>query len=310
MATASTRRSGELPTSAVGLYLNRVGRISLLTAEQEVELAAAIAAGRAAAEQIEAQARRVGEPPQDHPDLRALVERGEDARTTMVNANLRLVFSIARRYAHCELALADLIQEGNLGLLRAVEKFDGNRGFRFSTYASGWIVQSIGRAVGQNRLVRVPPKVHAEVVAVRRCHDRLWEALGRTPDAHEVAAELGIDERRVRRLSRVDVRPVSLDDPMSDVGASVLADDGDAPDQVAHRRLVGEQVEGALGSLPGPERDVLCARFGIGGVSRSITSTAHHLGMSASSVRVLERSALAALRQRPALRRLVVDLNA
>jgi len=258
---------------AVRAYLREIGKVRLLTAAQEVELAQAMEAGSA------------------------------EARSRLTEANLRLVVSIAKKYANRGLPLLDLIQEGNLGLIRAVDKFDYRRGFKFSTYATWWIRQAVQRAIAdRGRTVRIP--VHqAELIGkMVRVADRLRAELGRQPDEREIGLEMGLDKERVSWLFQVAQEPVSLETPVGEDGDSELGqfiEDRSTPtphDEVA-RTLMRDEVEDVLDTLPARERRVMQLRFGlIDGHQRSLDEVAGRLGVSRQAVREIERAALGRLK--------------
>ena len=258
---------------AVRAYLREIGKVRLLTAAQEVELAQAMEGGSI------------------------------EARHHLMEANLRLVVSIAKKYANRGLPLLDLIQEGNLGLIRAVDKFDYRRGFKFSTYATWWIRQAVQRAIAdRGRTVRIP--VHqAELIGkMVRVADRLRAELGRQPDEDEIALEMGLDKERVSWLFQVAQEPVSLETPVGEDGDSELGQfiedrSTPSPHEEAARQLMREEVEDVLDSLPARERRVMQLRFGlIDGHQRSLDEVAGRLGVSRQAVREIERAALGRLK--------------
>jgi RNA polymerase primary sigma factor len=257
----------------VRAYLNEIGRVDLLTAREEVELAQQIEAGSQA------------------------------ARQHLIEANLRLVVSIARKYLVRGMPLLDLIQEGNLGLMRAVEKFDHRRGFKFSTYATWWIRQAITRSIAdRSRTIRVPVHVTDRINRVIRVSRRLSQELGRDPDDEEVAEEAGMTPEQVRELLGIAREPVSLDAPVGDEEDSRLEDfiedrDAEAPPEAATRTLLTGQLEDVLFTLTPRERRVLQLRFGLADdQQRTLEEVGRRLGMTRDRVRKIERSALAKLR--------------
>jgi RNA polymerase primary sigma factor len=257
----------------VRAYLNEIGRVQLLTAREEVELAQQIEAGSQA------------------------------ARQHLIEANLRLVVSIARKYLVRGMPLLDLIQEGNLGLMRAVEKFDHRRGFKFSTYATWWIRQAITRSIAdRSRTIRVPVHVTDRINRVIRVSRRLSQELGRDPDHEEVAEEAGITPDQVRELLMISREPVSLDAPVGDEEDSRLEDfiedrDAEAPPEAATRTLLTGQLEDVLFTLTPRERRVLQLRFGLADdQQRTLEEVGRRLGMTRDRVRKIERSALSKLR--------------
>jgi RNA polymerase primary sigma factor len=292
------------------LYLDEIGRHPLLTKEDEVRLSQAYQAGLAARERL------AGAGPDDpaRPELEAAVERGERARKTMVEANLRLVVSIARRYQPTGLPLGDLVQEGNLGLLRAVEMFDWRKGFKFSTYATWWIKQAIARGAADRgaSVIRLPVHVDEQVGRLRRTRARLHEQLGREPSEAELAAELGLPEASVARLQRATQAVTSLDTPVGDEGTvlqDLLEDDAAAgPDELALEAVGREALDAALAVLSERERKVLTLRFGLDtGEPSTLEEVGAVMGFSRERARQVERSALAALR-RPQIRASLEDL--
>jgi RNA polymerase primary sigma factor len=268
------------------LYLDEIGRHPLLTAEDEVRLAKAYEAG------------------------------DERARRAMVESNLRLVVSIARRYWATGLPLADLVQEGNLGLLRAVEKFDWRRGVKFSTYATWWIKQAITRGAADRGAspIRLPVHVDEQLGRLRRAQTRLAERLGREPSTGELAAELRLPADAVERLLGSAWAVASLDTPVGDDGAALqdlLTDDSAAgPDALALEAVGREALEQVLAGLPERARQVLVLRFGLdSGTPRTLEEVGAVMGISRERARQMERRALAALR-RPEVRARLEDLAA
>jgi len=294
------------------LYLDEVGRHPLLTKEDEVELSQAFEAGQAAQS-------RLAELPSDHHDvamLRREAARGEAARRKMIESNLRLVVSIARRFSATGLPLGDLVQEGNLGLLRAVEKFDWRKGFKFSTYATWWIRQAIARGAADRgaRAIRLPVHVDEQVGRLRRTQTRLHESLGREPSDEELAVELDMPVEKVLRLKDTAQAITSLDTPIGDDGAALqdfLEDDSAAgPDELAVEAVGREALEQVLQALPERERQVLILRFGLdSGTPRTLEEVGAVMGFSRERARQVERDALASLRS-PEIRARLEDLAA
>ena len=294
------------------LYLDEVGRHPLLTKDDEVELSQAFEAGQAAAA-------RLAENPSDRREvarLRVEVARGEAARRKMIESNLRLVVSIARRFSATGLPLGDLVQEGNLGLLRAVEKFDWRKGFKFSTYATWWIRQAIARGAADRgaRAIRLPVHVDEQVGRLRRTQTRLHESLGREPTDDELAEELDMPVEKVLRLKDTAQAITSLDTPIGDDGAALqdfLEDDSAAgPDELAVEAVGREALEQVLGALPERERQVLILRFGLdSGTPRTLEEVGAVMGFSRERARQVERDALASLRS-PEIRARLEDLAA
>jgi RNA polymerase sigma factor (sigma-70 family) len=294
------------------LYLDDIGRHPLLTKDDEVELSQAFEAGQAA--QLALAGLAAGHP--DRPRLEAEAERGEWARRKMIESNLRLVVSIARRFTATGLPLSDLVQEGNLGLLRAVEKFDWRRGFKFSTYATWWIRQAIARGAADRgaRTVRLPVHMDEQVGRLRRAQARLVELLGREPSDAELAAELDMPERRVAWLLAVAQATVSLDTPVGDDGPRLqdFVEDQEAPgpDVLAIEAVGREALAAALTALPERERQVLILRFGLdSGTPRTLEEVGTVMGFSRERARQVENAALAVLRS-PEFRARLEDLTA
>ena len=306
---ARTARTAEL--DLFRLYLDEIGRPPLLTAEDEVRLARAWEAG------LDAQRRLAAVTAQDpsRPELEAAAERGERARRTMIESNLRLVVSIARRFSATGLPLGDLVQEGNLGLLRAVEKFDWRKGCKFSTYATWWIRQAIARGVADRgaRAIRLPVHIDEQVGRLRRAQAGLAERLGREPSTGELAAALQLPVEGVVRLQGAAQAITSLDTPIGDDGAALqdlLEDDsGVGPDELAVEAVAHQALEQALAALPERARQVLILRYGLdSGTPRTLEEVAAVIGVSRERARQVERSALAALR-RPEVRARLEDLD-
>ena len=281
------------------LYLDEVGRHPLLTKQDEVALSQAYEQGLAAG-------LRLGGLPADDPrraELVLVAERGERARRKMIESNLRLVVSIARRFSATGLPLGDLVQEGNLGLLRAVEKFDWRKGFKFSTYATWWIRQAIARGAADRgaRAIRLPVHVDEQVGRLRRTQTRLHEQLGREPTDAELAVELDMPAERVARLQDTAQAITSLDTPIGDDGAALqdfLEDEAAVgPDELAVEAVGREALEQVLQALPERERQVLVLRFGLdSGTPRTLEEVGAVMGFSRERARQVERDALAALR--------------
>jgi RNA polymerase primary sigma factor len=311
--TASTQTgpgTGEL--DLFRLYLDEVGRHPLLTKEDEIRLSQAYQAGLAAHTKL---AKLDPEDPA-RVALQAIVDRGERARRTMIESNLRLVVSIARRYVATGLPLADLVQEGNLGLLHAVEKFDWRKGCKFSTYATWWIRQAIARGAADRgaRAIRLPVHVDEQVGRLRRTQTRLHELLGREPTDEELADELDMPLEKVHRLLDTAQAITSLDTPIGDDGAAlqdfVEDDSAIGPDELAVEVLGREALEQVLAALPARERQVLILRFGLdSGTPRTLEEVGAVIGCSRERARQIERDALITLRS-PTIRARLEDLAA
>ncbi len=293
----------------VRLYLDEIGRAPLLDAATEVALAQRIEAGVYAqflltslgqrrAVKLRA-ARRVA----TSRELVALAADGEAAKRLFIRANLRLVVSLARRYSRSSLPLLDLIQEGNVGLVRAVEKFDYARGFKFSTYATWWIRQSIGRAIAeQGRVVRLPVHQVEKLSRLGRTRRELSLTLGREPTDAEVAAEMDLPVEVVADLDTISRQPASLDALVGDSGATTLGDLVDAaeagPEDLVVEQASRQQLAALIGSLGEREHAVIRARYGLEhGRRETYDEIATRLGLSRERVRQIEREALDRLRQ-------------
>ena len=293
---------------ALPLYLREIGRVPLLTAQDEVRLSQAIEGGRAALERLQSE---------NHLDdaerqqLLDLVSQGDTAREALADANLRLVVSVARRYSNRGVPLIDLIQEGNLGLLRAVEKFDWRRGFKFSTYATWWIRQAVSRAIADDaRTIRIPVHLYDVVNRMARISSQLHQELGREPTDEEVGALLHMSADRVRELNQVLPQPVSLDGfvgedqdtPLSDM---VADDDATTIESVAEQRLLADRVRDTLQTLTPRERRVIELRFGlIGDKDETLTSIGREIGVTRERIRQIESKALRKLRHPSRAKRL------
>jgi RNA polymerase primary sigma factor/RNA polymerase nonessential primary-like sigma factor len=289
----------------LGQYLTQIAATPLLDAEQEVRLAQRIEAGMNALEEL----RRADE--EERPlsrarcrELAVLIHDGQAAKDHMVRANLRLVVAMAKRHAHRGLSLLDVIQEGNLGLIRAVEKFDHTKGFKFSTYATWWIRQSIERGLARHaRTVRLPVYVVEELHKLARSERRLRAELGREPTEAEAARDSGFSEEKVARLRRVGQETVSLDMPVGDTGETVVGDLIPASDvlqaaDVAEYRALAEDLRAAVGTLPPREAMILSLRYGLhDGHQRTLEEIARQVGLTRERVRQLEKLSLVHLRE-------------
>ncbi len=284
----------------VRLYLREIGRVPLLTAAEEVELARQVEAGVFAAERLMTQTTS------DRglrAELSAVADAGERAKARLLEANLRLVVSVARRYVGRGLPLLDLIQEGNLGLIRAVEKFDYTRGFKFSTYATWWIRQAVTRAIAdQARTIRMPVHVVETLNRIRRQHRVLSQDLGREPTVAELASSVGLPEERITDLLEMAPEPVSLSVRVGETGETELGEliedsDTGGPADVVNQHLMGEFVDEALDSLGERERDVVRLRFGLeDGAPHTLEEVGQRFGVTRERVRQIEAKSLAKLR--------------
>ena len=288
----------------LGVYLHDIRHSSLLSRSDEEHLARTIEEGRAASEELEEQGDRL--PPERRRHLHELISRCEQATRRFVESNLRLVVSIAKRYRHPRLPLPDLVQEGNLGLMQAVRRFDHTKGFRFSTYATFWIRQSISRAISSSgRLIRLPEEAGDTAKRISRTRETMEAELGRAPTVDEVAAELGMTPARVAELLTAAVEPMSTSERVGSPDGPELAEalvDASGEDllEAALADMVPEQVERLLERLDDRDRRVLCLRFGLDGHKpRSRAAVGECLGLSGERIRQIEARALGRLRRLP-----------
>ncbi len=283
----------------VRIYLREIGRVPLLTASDEVELAKSIEAGLFADEKL-----RGSSPPEgaEAADLQFLVAEGDRAKQRLIEANLRLVVSIAKRYIGRGLVFLDLIQEGNLGLIRAVEKFDYTRGYKFSTYATWWIRQAITRAIAdQARTIRVPVHMVETINKLARVQRQLHQDLGREATPDEIAAEMGIDPERVTDIQRIAQEPVSLQSPIgeeeSDLGDFIEDADAVVPIEAAAFIMLQDQLERVLDDLSCREQRIIQLRFGLtDGHPRTLEEVGREFGVTRERIRQIESKTLAKLR--------------
>ncbi|HET9729138.1 MAG TPA: RNA polymerase sigma factor RpoD [Acidimicrobiia bacterium] len=295
----------------VRMYLKEIGKVPLLTAAQEVTLAKRIEAGLAAANKLDPPLdEETGMPvvtveisEKQRASLHAVQRDGELARRQLTEANLRLVVSIAKRYVGRGMALLDLIQEGNLGLIRAVEKFDYTKGFKFSTYATWWIRQAITRAIAdQARTIRIPVHMVETMNKVLRIQRQMLQELGREPTVEEIAAKVELTPDKVREIQRIAQEPVSLETPVGEEDDSLLGDFVEdpnviAPATAAARALLSEAIEEALQELNDRERAVVRLRFGLDdGQIRTLEEVGKEFGVTRERIRQIESKTLAKLR--------------
>jgi RNA polymerase sigma factor (sigma-70 family) len=283
----------------VRAYLNGIGRTKLLTAAQEVDLAKRVEAGLYAEELVTA-----GAEPVLAADLRVVAQEGRAAKDHLLEANLRLVVSIAKRYTGRGMAFLDLIQEGNLGLIRAVEKFDYTKGYKFSTYATWWVRQAITRGIAQQaRVVRLPVHVVEELNQVGGARRTLERQLGRDPEPEEIAVELGMDIERVLDLIAWGRDHVSLDTPVDENGDTSLGDlmaqeTSPGPDDTVLDVEARERLDSLVRQLDDRAADIIRARYGLlDGRQHKLADIGARHGISAERVRQLEREALQKLRR-------------
>ena len=293
--------SGVSSDDTVGLYLKEMARVPLLSTEEEVELARRLEAGNAARAEmarldgsLDDEARLV---------LEAIVEDGKAARDHLIKANTRLVVSIAKKYMGRGVHFLDLIQEGNLGLMKAVEKFDYTRGYRFSTYATWWIRQTITRAIAdQGRTIRVPVHMSDRIRRLYKTARQLEQEHGRKPTAEEIAERMGLEPRKVQWMLKVSWRPMSLERPVgeeedSELGSFIEAHSTPTPTQSAYQNLLRERVEEVLGTLTAREARILRLRFGLqNGRSYTLEEVGQKFGLTRERIRQIEGKALRRLR--------------
>jgi RNA polymerase sigma factor (sigma-70 family) len=289
----------------VRLYLNDVGRFALLTRADEVRLAQTVEAGRQArAELSDAELAMADQLPSARQrELRRLIRDGDEATETFVKANLRLVVSIAKRYQGSEVPLLDLVQDGNLGLIHAVGKFDWRKGFKFSTYATWWIRQAITRGIANTgRTVRLPMHAADLLVRVTNTRGRLETKLGRRPTIAELAADLALDEHRVAEILRYTAEPMSLSQPLRSDGDDELGDvvadrSAVSPFEAAAASLLSGEVAKLLIVLDERERMVLQLRFGLDcGTPRTLDEVGAHFNLTRERIRQIEAKAISKLR--------------
>ncbi|MDQ1375102.1 MAG: polymerase primary sigma factor [Actinomycetota bacterium] len=300
-------QAGGPGSDPVRMYLKEIGKVPLLTAEQEVSLARRIEAGLAAAVRIAELEDEYGSsseiPPQTLFAEERVVTDGLAAKSLLIEANLRLVVSIAKRYRNRGLAFLDLIQEGNLGLMRAVEKFDYTKGFKFSTYATWWIRQAITRAIAdQARTIRIPVHMVETINKVVRVQRQTLQELGREPTIEELAARVDMVPARVREILRINQDTVSLEQPIGDEEdfslSDVIEDQGAVvPADAAARAMLNEAVKQALGELSEREQKVVRLRFGLDdGQMRTLEEVGKEFGVTRERIRQIESKTLAKLR--------------
>jgi RNA polymerase primary sigma factor len=284
----------------VGLYLKEMARVPLLTTEEEVALAKRLEAGLVAQEDIE-HVRQQDEKRRN--SLILAIEDGRDARDHLIKANTRLVVSIAKRYMGRGVPFLDLIQEGNLGLMKAVEKFDYTRGYRFSTYATWWIRQTITRAIAdQGRTIRVPVHMSDRIRHLYKTARQLEQENGRKPTPEEIAAQMDLEPRKVQWMLKVSWRPLSLERPVgeeedSELGSFIEDDSTPTPTQSAYQNLLREKVEEVLSTLTPREARILRLRFGLqNGRQYTLEEVGQKFGLTRERIRQIEGKALRRLR--------------
>ena len=303
--TRKTAPKGEGGTSdAVRMYLREIGQVDLLTIDDERRLAQLIEDGKVAAGRLD----EVGESglvlaSGEDRSLTRAVGRGERAKSELTQANLRLVVSIAKRYSGRGMQLLDLIQEGNLGLMRAVDKFDHTKGFKFSTYATWWIRQAITRSIAdQARTIRIPVHMVEHMNRVTRAKRQMHQELEREPTVEELAVRVQIEPDRVRELLRISQDPLSLDSPIGDEDESNLGDfieddSVDSPADAATRAMLTNAVGEVLGELSEREQEIVRLRFGLdGGRAKTLEEVGKEFGVTRERIRQIESKTLAKLR--------------
>lgn len=296
----------------VRMYLKEIGKVPLLSADEEIELAQKMEAGSVAVEKIPLLKDRLAETGDEQEkeeiqaEIKALqldVDRGSDAKKRLAEANLRLVVSIAKRYVGRGMLFLDLIQEGNLGLIKAVEKFDYRKGYKFSTYATWWIRQAITRAIAdQARTIRIPVHMVETINKLIRVSRQLLQELGREPTPEEIAEEMKMPVERVREILKISQEPVSLETPIgeeedSHLGDFIKDDNVPVPADAATFTLLKEQLEEVLGTLTEREQKVLTLRFGLeDGRARTLEEVGKEFNVTRERIRQIEAKALRKLR--------------
>jgi RNA polymerase primary sigma factor len=293
----------------IGLYLKEVSRVPLLTATEEVALAQRIERGRMAREELA----KGKVTPRRRTELRRFIEDGWSAREHLITANSRLVISVAKKYMGRGVPFLDLIQEGNIGLIRATKKFDDRRGHKFSTYATWWIRQAVTRAIAdQGRTIRVPVHMGDQINKLLRVQHQLTQRLGREPSVEELAEALDVPPKKVENMIQVARRPLSLETPTDDEEDSVLGDfieDDEAPppDDTATYNLLKEHLGEVLNGLPPREVRILQLRYGLlDGQAYTLEEVGRKMGVTRERVRQIEAQALSRLRH-PTIRRKLRD---
>jgi RNA polymerase primary sigma factor len=291
--------SGISSDDTVGLYLKEMARVPLLTTEEEVRLAKLLVKGQ----QAERELAKNSHDPEERARLEKIVEEGKAAREHIIKANTRLVVSIAKKYMGRGVPFLDLIQEGNLGLMKAVEKFDYRRGYRFSTYATWWIRQTITRAIAdQGRTIRVPVHMSDRIRRLYKTARQLEQEHGRKPTPEEIAEEMDLEPRKVQWMLKVSWRPLSLERPVgeeedSELGSFIEDDSTPTPTQSAYQHLLREKMEEVLSTLTPREARILRLRFGLqNGRSYTLEEVGQKFGLTRERIRQIEGKALRRLR--------------
>lgn len=284
----------------MGVYLNQANRVPLLTREEEVELAKRIEQGRIASKKMV----EGSDSPNDGAQLRHMIEDGLAAREHLILANLRLVFSVAKKYSGRGVQLMDLVQEGHIGLMRAAKKFDYHRGYKFSTYATWWIRQAISRALAdQGRTIRLPVHMGEKITKMYRTRHQLTQELGHDPTIEELARELGKSPKKIKEMTRFSRRPLSLELPVGDgddavLGSFVEDTSSPEPEESVAESLMEENVQEVLEELPAREVRVLQLRFGLWGERvHTLNEVGKKMGVTRERVRQIQANAIRRLRR-------------
>ena len=299
----------------VRMYLKEIGKVPLLAPDEEIELAQKMSAGNLAKEQLE-EAEEGSLSPEDQAELKKLAKAGDAAKQKLAEANLRLVVSIAKRYVGRGMLFLDLIQEGNLGLIKAVEKFDYTKGYKFSTYATWWIRQAITRAIAdQARTIRIPVHMVETINKVIRVSRQLLQELGHDPSPDEIAEEMNMPVQKVREILEIAQEPVSLETPIgeeedSHLGDFIEDDTASEPSEAASFTLLKEQLVDVLSTLTPREEKVLKLRFGIeDGRTRTLEEVGKEFNVTRERIRQIEAKALRKLRHPSRSKKLKDFLN-
>ncbi len=301
----------------VRMYLKEIGKVPLLSAEEETELAMGMSAGYAARDQLDELEDSGEEIPEEvRTELEKAIRKGESCKKSLAEANLRLVVSIAKRYVGRGMLFLDLIQEGNLGLIKAVEKFDYTKGYKFSTYATWWIRQAITRAIAdQARTIRIPVHMVETINKVIRVSRQLLQELGHDPSPEEIAAEMNMPVDKVREILKIAQEPVSLETPIGEEEDSHLGDfipdeDASEPSEAASYTLLKEQLVEVLSTLTPREEKVLKLRFGLeDGRTRTLEEVGKEFHVTRERIRQIEAKALRKLRHPSRSKKLKDFLN-
>jgi RNA polymerase sigma factor (sigma-70 family) len=301
LGTVAKERVERDEEDLVRLYLTDIGQYPLLTKDDEVRLAQAIEAGNSARQELEAHGKALPAPRRR--ELRRHLKVGDDAQRTFVQSNLRLVVSIAKKYQASGLPLLDLIQEGNLGLMHAVEKFDWRKGFKFSTYATWWIRQAITRGIANTgRTIRLPVHAGDTLARLQKARARLELKLGRPATLSELSAEVEMPEDKVTEALRFAAEPLSLSEPLREDGDAELGDvvedrSAESPFEVAATSLLPDEISRLLGPLDEREREILRLRFGLDrGEPRTLEEVGEHFNLTRERIRQIEARAMSKLR--------------